>query len=34
MKFPPDWTDIVRAEPDRSETEIEGQVDARRSGPA
>ena len=28
MKFPPGWIDIVGAEPDRSDTEIEGQVEA------
>ena len=28
MKFPPNWIDIVPAEPERSQTEIMGQVDA------
>ena len=32
MKFPPGWVDIVRAAPDRSDTEIEGQVDAGVAG--
>ena len=32
MKFPPNWIDIVRAEPDRLHAEIEGQVDAALVG--